>query len=1321
MYIVTIINGDIETLVHGEKEKLQSGKIVKGINTIDSFTFSMFPNNAGFGLINEYNTLVRAYNTNKNRYEFMGRVLYPESEMSEDGLITKKVTCESLFGYLCDSQQKYVATRNWTVSGLLRHIINCHNSQVEDYKRFTVGKVTAKYANDNLYLGIQRENTWDAIKSKLIDKIGGELQFRVENGVTYIDYLDKIGEAKETEIAVSVNMKSVVREKDPTSLVTRLIPLGCKLEDSEERLDITSVNGGLDYIDNEEAKEVYGIRVGCVEFDDITTASGLLTAGRNWLKENNRVRIRYSISALDLSLIDLDFDDFDVGNYHPVKNALLDIDDNARIVKRSVDICDEVKSTIEVGDNFKTLWDMEIEERKAAAQNIAILIQTTKDLQDKVDKGSFFHVRYSAYADGTDMTEEPQDDTEYMGTCYSNSETAPTDKAAYTWCKVTGHEGDTGVGIADITTKFYLSTSKTEQTGGSWVDEMPEWSPGKYLWTKSIITYTDGSTSETEPICDSSWEAVDDLDKKLDADEVFNRLTNNGEIQGVFKEDGKLYINAEYIQALEKLFAKDITMTGKFTCTAETYLPPTYDDVIYTLLAAVFPDKYPLPEEYDFDLDGSGVFDKDDAIMAKKVYMGDIAMADCPGAQKTSATICIDMSNPQKLIHIYGYNMWGSYVETFISADANNSSFASKDYLRRMINQDSQNSNLYRTVDDETEYINPQMEADVEYRTADRYLGNPVYKKLDSATGRLLWKTANTDWSTYAKLIGVGDGNNSVTAYGAKGDGSTDDTAAFQSALAENRIVYVPGGDYVLSDTLVVRANCCLELSQDTVLRFTQTNKNAITMLRLANLKGNHATIFVPYAFSANVINCDTADDEAVLDQSNLANANATAVPPFTRWDPQWKMSRYVTDINICKPNANGFHYSNDGTCYGTAVYMGCSEGVADYMWGVSMSGLRIAGGFTYGIRLMSEGVTWNHDGRIEAVIDACETAVSVENTHYTRLAVTFQPRPAADGTAYSKHGFKLVDSRGIDLSSSRVWDWATKDANGNTINSKWEADNEFQHIALYGGCAGLILDDYLYHAQSTYDIRELIYTDTPSNLEKMTILQEPITRWFKPVDGVPYFSDGVNDKKLAMQADLDAHFETDVVKKFTDVLPAATDTDGTIYNGIGYKNGGYLNVDGTVISSAYYSVTGFIPITPGHTFYTKDMTLADADGYSRCCLYDENKNFLLIASLPTALKGNLPYFSCRELDDGFAATVNNVTSHPSSANVAYIRFSVWKKNVGDTPMVSIDDEIKYTVEGFLADGVKVKGDSVVLTSPGSKAFRLTVSDSGALTAEKLS
>lgn len=402
MYIVTIHNGDHETPIHNAKEKLESGKIVKGINTIDSFTFSMFPNNAGFDLVNEFTTLVYVYNTNRSRYDFVGRVLYSETTMNENGLITKTVTCESVLGYLCDSWQTYVDTKNWTVDELLQHLLDCHNSLVEPYKRFHLGEISvATNANENLYQAVQRENTWNSIKSKLIDKIGGELQVRVEEDGIYLDYLDQIGEKKETEIALSVNMKSITREQDPTAFITRLIPLGAKKkvdgEETEHRLDITSVNNGLNYIDDEQAIEVYGVHVGIVEWDDVTVAGNLLAKGEAWLKENNKVQVKYSITALDLSLIGLALDDFDVGNTHPVKNGLIGVDDKARIIKKTIDICEEVESSIEVGDNFKTLSDIQRE-------------QTTKILQE-LQNVTNFEVEVNKQITNLDAKVEKQSET----------------------------------------------------------------------------------------------------------------------------------------------------------------------------------------------------------------------------------------------------------------------------------------------------------------------------------------------------------------------------------------------------------------------------------------------------------------------------------------------------------------------------------------------------------------------------------------------------------------------------------------------------------------------------------------------------------------------------------------------------------------------------------------------------------------------------------------------------------------------------------------------------------------------------------------------
>lgn len=378
MYIVTISTDGSRTEIHNVHHSLVSGNVVKGINSIDSFSFCMLPTNPGFKNLKEHKTLVSVYNTRRKRYEFYGRVLYSNPSMSDKGLIKHDAVAESYMGFLCDSEQPYVAERNWTVKELLQHIIDQHNSQVEPYKHFTLGEVTVTDPNDNVYLGIQRENTWETLKKKLVEKLGGELSFRVGEAGLYLDYLTQIGEHKTTKIALSRNMKSITKEKDTSAFVTRLIPLGAKkTESSEERIDITSVNDGLNYIVDEGAEAAYGISVRSEIWDDVNNPEILLTKGQKWIQNNNKVLIKYSVTALDLSLLDLEIDDFEVGNYYPIVNPLLNIDDTARIIKKNINICDETKSTIEVGDNFKTQSDIQRDQ--------ALMLQTTEQKQQKLE------------------------------------------------------------------------------------------------------------------------------------------------------------------------------------------------------------------------------------------------------------------------------------------------------------------------------------------------------------------------------------------------------------------------------------------------------------------------------------------------------------------------------------------------------------------------------------------------------------------------------------------------------------------------------------------------------------------------------------------------------------------------------------------------------------------------------------------------------------------------------------------------------------------------------------------------------------------------
>lgn len=73
-------------------------------------------------------------------------------------------------------------------------------------------------------------------------------------------------------------------------------------------------------------------------------------------------------------------------------------------------------------------------------------------------------------------------------------------------------DGADGKSVASITRQYYISTSKIAPTGGSWTTTAPEWSLGKYLWTRYEIKYTNpSSTVYTTAYCDSSWEAINEI------------------------------------------------------------------------------------------------------------------------------------------------------------------------------------------------------------------------------------------------------------------------------------------------------------------------------------------------------------------------------------------------------------------------------------------------------------------------------------------------------------------------------------------------------------------------------------------------------------------------------------------------------------------------------------------------------------------------------------------------------------------------------------------------------------------------------------------
>ena len=357
MYQVTLKNVEGDMIIHSLSSERNApkieGTITKGINTIDEFKFKINPFNEGFNLIKPYLSRIEVLNTKSNTIEFKGRVLMPVPSMGSDGVIESTVVCESELAYLHDTNTRHGEFHDISVEDFLKMLINNHNAHTTEDKWFEVGKVEVI---DKIYrFTSYDQTTFESIKDNLLDRLGGEILIRYENNKRYLDYVLQAGKKSSVDIRLSKNLISFTREVDPTQVATRSIGYGAKKENSEERIDFKSLNNDKDYIDDEEAIKVYGLIEKTFIYDDVTKPENLLRKVQEKQKEVNRNLVKHQISAVDLYSIGLEIESFDIYNVHRFINPLMGINEELRIVEKTVDINEPQNSKLIIGDKFETL------------------------------------------------------------------------------------------------------------------------------------------------------------------------------------------------------------------------------------------------------------------------------------------------------------------------------------------------------------------------------------------------------------------------------------------------------------------------------------------------------------------------------------------------------------------------------------------------------------------------------------------------------------------------------------------------------------------------------------------------------------------------------------------------------------------------------------------------------------------------------------------------------------------------------------------------------------------------------------------------------
>ena len=134
----------------------------------------------------------------------------------------------------------------------------------------------------------------------------------------------------------------------------------------------------LNYIDDEEAISKFGIIVDTVIYDDVNIVENLLRKGKEYLKEN-KIKKKHKVTALDLSTIGLDIHSFEVGNTYRVINPLMNIDEDLKVIEKTLDINSPQSSSLSIGDKFEDIKDYQLDTIATAKEvkTVKETVQTT--------------------------------------------------------------------------------------------------------------------------------------------------------------------------------------------------------------------------------------------------------------------------------------------------------------------------------------------------------------------------------------------------------------------------------------------------------------------------------------------------------------------------------------------------------------------------------------------------------------------------------------------------------------------------------------------------------------------------------------------------------------------------------------------------------------------------------------------------------------------------------------------------------------------------------------------------------------------------------
>ena len=321
------------------------------VNKAGQFTFTMPPDHVLYDSITKLKSVVTVEQDGEEL--FRGRVLNTETDFFNQ----KTVYCEGELCYFLDSLQP-PCEFDGTAMAFLQQLIDNHNNAVDEKKQFTLGTVTAFDAEQTAQVEVAYySGTLNELNTRMLGAYGGYFRIRHENGIRYLDYLANT-DTNEQPIEFGVNLLDLQKNIQANDVFTVLIPLGASQQNKEGApLDITSVNNGLNYIEDAEAVAKYGRIWRNQTWNYIDDPAKLLEKGRNFLATGILEETTLNIKAVDMHFVNPETSCIRVGDMVRIVSNPHSIERTIICYKQEIDLLTPENTQYTFGKPMETLTD----------------------------------------------------------------------------------------------------------------------------------------------------------------------------------------------------------------------------------------------------------------------------------------------------------------------------------------------------------------------------------------------------------------------------------------------------------------------------------------------------------------------------------------------------------------------------------------------------------------------------------------------------------------------------------------------------------------------------------------------------------------------------------------------------------------------------------------------------------------------------------------------------------------------------------------------------------------------------------------------------